>query len=446
MFAVIDVETTGGKPGQDRITEIAIIVHNGKRIVESFSSLVNPERPIDPYVVGLTGISDDMVASAPRFPEIVDRVQQLTEGMIFVAHNAPFDYRLVREEFKRAGKSFQRKKLCTVRMSQKIFPDAKGYSLGVITKEMGIVLDNAHRAFGDAEATALLLEKLIFNDRKEIISKALEDGLSESSLPPNLPKNEVDSLPEEPGVYYFLDSRHKPLYIGMSKDIRTRVISHFSSDLNSRSGSELFQKVHHISFEVTGDELIAQLLESKEIKRFMPPYNKAQRRKKYRYGVFREKDDDGFENLHVHLLNAERKAIIKASTRKGAERALERLASKHDLYHHLALIPQYKKMSSADEFKELISKHIDRAIGEYSYRHPSFILIGKGLEPDTRSAVWIQDGVYKGFGYFDPKYVDNGVESLQACVKKFEDDPDIHRIIRAWLRKKKNAEVIRLTN
>lgn len=444
MFAVIDVETTGGKPGHDRVIEVGLIVHNGKRMIESFSSLVNPGRPIDPFVVGLTGISDDMVSSAPSFEEIADEILQLTEGRIFVAHNVRFDYRLIRQEFKRLGQPFMRKQLCTVRMSQKIFPDAQGYSLGKICKELGISLDNAHRAFGDAEATAQLLERLIFNDRKEIIQNTLKEGLREAILPPNLQMSEVEGLPEETGVYYFLDARHKPLYIGMSKDIRQRVTGHFSSDLQSQSGSELLQKVHHLSFEVTGDELIAQLLESREIKRYMPPYNKAQRKKKYRYGVFRVEDEDGFESLKVKILNGEDKPLIQAASRNGAERALERVASKENLYHHLALIPQYKKMTGADEFRDLIAQRIDKAMASYSYPFESFLIIGHAPELDQRSAVWVQDGIYRGFGYFDPQYSGRDPQAIIDCIKEEQDNPDVQRIIRRWLRKKKNAEILKL--
>jgi DNA polymerase-3 subunit epsilon len=442
MFTVIDVETTGGKPGQDRITEIGLIVHNGKRVIESFSSLVNPERPIDPYVVGLTGISDSMVSDAPLFEEIAKEILALTEGKIFVGHNVRFDYRLVRQEFKRIGIHFQRKQLCTVRMSQKIFPDSQGHSLSAICKHLDIRLDNAHRALGDAQATAVLLEKLLFNDRREIIRSSLEEGLREAILPPNLDMKEVESLPEEPGVYYFLDARHKPLYIGVSKDIHHRVVGHFSSDLQTKSGSELLQKIHHVSFEVTGDELIAQLLEAREIKRFMPPYNKAQRRKKYRYGVFREEGDDGFERLTVKILNGERQPVVKAASKTGAERAMERITSKHHLFHHMALIPQYRSMESAEEFKKLISERIDEALAAYQYPFQSFFLLGQGTEPDTRSGVMVENNRYRGYGFFEPRYNQPTEESLRECIMSQDDDPDAARIIRSWLRKKKNAEMI----
>ena len=174
MFAIIDTETTGGKPLNDRITEIAIIVHNGKRVVESYSTLINPCRKIDPFVSGMTGITDEMVADAPIFADVVQRVIDLTEGKIFVAHNVRFDYGVIINEFKRLGKTFIRKQLCTVKLSRKIIPGLPSYSLGRLCESLDIHILNRHRALGDAEATSIVFEKLLLNDRKEVIRRELD--------------------------------------------------------------------------------------------------------------------------------------------------------------------------------------------------------------------------------------------------------------------------------
>ena len=291
MFAIIDTETTGGKPLNDRVTEIAIIVHNGKRVIESYSTLINPCRKIDPFVSGMTGITDEMVQDAPLFSDVVQKIIDLTEGKIFVAHNVRFDYGVLRNEFKRLGKTFIRKQLCTVKLSRKIIPGLPSYSLGRLCESLDIQIQNRHRALGDAEATAVLFERLLLNDRKEMIRSELNEGLTDGILPPNIQKNQVEILPEDPGVYYFLDQNKKILYIGKSTNIRKRVISHFSNDLKSQKSASMKEKIHGIDYKLTGNELVALLEESNEIKRFMPPYNVSQRIKKYRQGIFLRSDD-----------------------------------------------------------------------------------------------------------------------------------------------------------
>lgn len=161
MYAVIDIETSGGRAQLDRITEIAIFIHDGEKIVDEFSTLINPEVYIPNFITNLTGITNAMVANAPKFYEVAKKVVLMTEGHLFVAHNAPFDYRFIQEEFKRLGYNYQRQTLCTVRMSRKIIPGMGSYSLGNLCQNLGITINGRHRAAGDAHATTQLLELLI---------------------------------------------------------------------------------------------------------------------------------------------------------------------------------------------------------------------------------------------------------------------------------------------
>lgn len=161
MYAVVDIETSGGRAQVDKITEIAIYIHDGEKIVDEFSTLINPETYIPPFITRLTGINNDMVATAPKFYEVAKKIVLMTEGRLFVAHNAPFDYRFIQEEFKRLGYNYQRQTMCTVRMSRKIIPGMGSYSLGNLCQTLGITINNRHRAAGDALATAKLLELLI---------------------------------------------------------------------------------------------------------------------------------------------------------------------------------------------------------------------------------------------------------------------------------------------
>ena len=169
MYAVVDIETSGGRAQIDRITEIAIYIHDGEKIVEEFSTLINPETFIPPFITRLTGINNDMVATAPKFYEVAKKIVLMTEGRLFVAHNAPFDYRFIQEEFKRLGYNYQRQTMCTVRMSRKIIPGMGSYSLGNLCQTLGITINNRNRAAGDALATTKLLELLLLKTENKLI-------------------------------------------------------------------------------------------------------------------------------------------------------------------------------------------------------------------------------------------------------------------------------------
>ncbi|MGE0077838.1 MAG: PolC-type DNA polymerase III [Bacteroidales bacterium] len=171
MYAIVDIETSGGRAQTDRITEIAIYIHDGERIVDEFSTLINPEVYIPPFITQLTGITNEMVANAPKFYEVAKQIVLLTEGHLFVAHNAPFDYKFIQTEFKRLGYDYQRQTLCTVRMSRKIIPGMKSYSLGNLCENLGITINNRHRAAGDAYATTQLLELLLEKTEGQLIQK-----------------------------------------------------------------------------------------------------------------------------------------------------------------------------------------------------------------------------------------------------------------------------------
>ncbi len=433
MFAVVDIETTGGNFNKDRIIEIAIVVHNGQKVIEDYSTLVNPLRPIGPFITGLTGISNEMVEDAPTFDQVAERIQELTKGRIFVAHNARFDYGFMKSEYKRLGKPFRRGNLCTVQMSRKVFPDLVSYSLGNLCKDLQIPVDNRHRAFGDAAATAVLLEKLIFNDKKKIIKEALKDELSNATLPPNISRSIVDQLPEDTGVYYFLDENFKKIYIGKSKNIRERAIAHFSNDLNSFQALQMKNEIHHIAYELTGNELAALLLESDEIKRFMPKYNKAQRRKKYRYGLSVIKDEKGYKDLIIDLLHPEKEAIMKFTSKVRGEKLVHSLQTKFEFD------PTFKKVDSPKTY----NKKADKALKRFIYPEQNLLIIDVGRNIDERCVVQIENGVYKGFGYFEPELTSNNIQEIISCINPFHDNPDVKRIILNYYNKyKKRLDAI----
>ena len=287
MYAVIDIETTGGNARFEKITEIAVLLHDGEKITEEFSTLINPEKSIPPFISRLTGITDEMVAGAPRFFEVARKLVELTEGKIIVAHNAQFDYGFIREEFRTLGFTFNRNTLCTVKLSRKLIPGHRSYSLGNICEKLGIENEARHRAAGDALATSKLFDLLIARDEHGVIRKNVHNDPSLLKLPPNLSRQDVDNLPEETGVYYFHDAAGNIIYIGKSKNIRKRALSHFAEKEHPKSLS-MKTEIAGITYEITGSELVALLLESDEIKKHKPRYNRRQRESYFQWGIFKE--------------------------------------------------------------------------------------------------------------------------------------------------------------
>ncbi len=270
MYSILDIETTGGKFNEEAITEIAIHRFDGHRVVDSFISLVNPEREIQPYVQKLTGISPQMVRTAPKFYQLAKRIVEITEGSVLVAHNAQFDYRILRTEFRRLGYDFQRKTLCTVDLSKRLVPEAESHSLGKLVRSLGIPVSNRHRANGDAMATLKLFQVLLDRDtQKEILRevvRAEQHGeLSARQL------RLVESVPMETGVYYLFNKEEELIYLNSSGDMQAALNRHFTrQDRLSRS---LRKETREVQFERTGGELMARLKAYVEALGNKPAYN-----------------------------------------------------------------------------------------------------------------------------------------------------------------------------
>ena len=278
MYAVVDVETTGLSPKGEKITEIAIYVHDGHQVVEEFQSLVNPEKKIPYRIVQMTGINDHLVQDAPRFCEIAKKVVELTENKILVGHNIRFDYNFIRSEFKSLGYDFQRKTLDTVKLSRKLFPGRRAYGLGKLCKDLGIENPSRHRAAGDAMATTRLFEMLLSID-------AHPEEIKLNGYQSEVSKSLVSDLPKEAGVYYFYNKNKDLIYVGKSVNIHDRVLSHMNNNLHKKA-VEMRSEIADVDFELTGSELIALLLESSEIKKYQPIYNRQQRRTFFNYGLY----------------------------------------------------------------------------------------------------------------------------------------------------------------
>lgn len=270
MYAILDIETTGGKYNEEGITEIAIHKFDGHQVVDQFISLVNPEREIQPFVVNLTGISNTMLQKAPKFHEVAKRIVEITQDTVLVAHNAQFDYRILRTEFRRLGYNFERKTLCTVDLSKKLIPDAESHSLGKLVRSLGIAVSDRHRANGDALATLKLFKLLLSKDSDKSIIRQIVREESHGELSPRQ-LDIVEQMPSETGVYYMHNKDGEIIFLGQSRNIKKRVNQHFTN--NGEKARALQKETRKVTFEKTGSELVALLKAYEERHRNNPKYN-----------------------------------------------------------------------------------------------------------------------------------------------------------------------------
>jgi DNA polymerase-3 subunit epsilon len=284
-LAFVDLETTGTRAGEDRITEVAVIRVDagpdgaGPPRVEEWSTLVNPGIPIPPEIQGLTGISNDMVRDAPRFEAIAGEVAARTANALFVAHNARFDYGFLKHAFARLGRPFGARVLCTVRLSRRLYPDADRHNLDSVIARHALPVTGRHRALGDARVLWAFVQALYRELPVATIEAAAKRVLKTPSLPPQLPPDALDAVPEAPGVYLFYGLNALPLYIGKSRNLRERIAAHFSTDYRSATDQRLSAEIRRIECEETAGEIGALLREAALVKTMLPAHNRALRRK-----------------------------------------------------------------------------------------------------------------------------------------------------------------------
>lgn len=416
MYAIVDIETTGGNTRTDKITEIAIIITDGKYIQKRFSTLLNPECTIPDYITELTGITNLMVKSSPKFYEVAKDIVELTEDCIFVAHNASFDYNFIRSEFKRLGYDYNRECLCTVLLSRKLIPGLASYSLGKICMSLQIEIQNRHRAMGDAMATAQVFSSLLQLDFEKKTYFTKYPGLNIKGIHPELDKKIFKTIPEEPGVYYFYNVQNDLLYIGKSKNIKKRILTHFNN-ISSKRAIELKQNIVHIDYELTGSELIALLKESEEIKKLKPRYNRAQRRAMDRYGLYTYSDHEGYIRLSIDSnKNNGLVPLVSFTSKKSGQEFIRSLIDKYKLclklcglyetrgacFHHQIGLCQGACIG--EESVKDYNKRLDKMINYYSFHDDSFIILDPGRDKDEKAVIKVLHGKYMGYGYADIKY------------------------------------------
>ena len=452
MYAVVDIETTGGSARLERITEIAVYIHDGTRIIEEFSTLVNPERSIPYFITSLTGITNEMVEDAPRFFEVARRIVELTEGKIFVAHNARFDYSFIRQEFSMLGYNFKRPMLDTVALSRKLMPGHKSYSLGNLCTDLGIEINGRHRASGDALATTRLLELLLEKDR-ELKSGSLIKNRKAARLHPSLNISKLEEIPEEPGVYYFYDEDGDIIYVGKSRNMSERVSSHISNNTSGRE-MEMRSLIADISWERTGSELIALLMESAEIKNHKPRFNRAQRRTGFRWGIYSHTDENGYIRFSYRNVRDDEVPLSVFVSRDRARGKLDQIIGDYNLCQKLCGMyetdgPCFHRQVSlcrgaccGEESPKSYNERALMALDEFIFRERNFFIIDRGREDEERSAVKIVNGKYAGFGFFCINDVGFGLTAVHDCIRPAADNRDIQVIIRSYLKNHRVERII----
>lgn len=451
MYAILDIETTGGQFNEEGITEIAIYKYDGYEIVDQFISLVNPEKPIQPFVVKLTGINNAMLRSAPKFYEVAKRIIEITDNCILVAHNTSFDYRILRTEFNRLGYDFVKPTLCTVELSKKLIPEQPSYSLGKLVRALGIPMSDRHRASGDALATVKLFQLLLAKDSEKEIVIGLIKAEIKSGLSPKL-LDIVESLPNKTGIYYIHNEKGDLIYIGKSKNIKKRVNQHFTGKNNK--SKKIQAQVFTVTYEETGSELVALLKESEEIKINKPIYNRAQRKSIFQWALYEVLDDKGYLNLKLQKADGRKKEITSYTTLQEGKNSLFRITEKYNLCQKLNglyetqngcfqhKINECNGACLSKETPEVYNERVEEFLNEMSFNNQNRIIVDRGRKINERSAVLIENGIYKGYCFFDLNYQITNMEVFKTILIPMQNNRDTRTIFQSYLRKNKVLKII----
>jgi DNA polymerase-3 subunit epsilon len=453
LYAILDIETTGGQYNEEGITEIAIYKFDGHEVVDQFISLVNPEIPIQPFVVKLTGINNAMLRSAPKFFEVAKRIIEITEGCIVVAHNASFDYRILQTEFRRLGFKFQKPTLCTVELSKKLLPGHASYSLGKLVRALGIPMADRHRASGDAMATVKLFKMLLAKDvEKEILKSSVKTEIKSGMSPKLL--DIVENLPSKTGIYYIHNEKGDLIYIGKSKNIKKRVNQHFTG--TSRKCKKIQMEVYTVTYEETGSELIALLKESEEIKINKPIYNRAQRKTIFQWALYPIKDENGYLKLSLQKTDGRKKEITSYTSIQEGKNALFKITDQFNLCQKINGLYDTKNACFKYKIKECdgacigeitteeYNSRVEEFIESSRFENENMVVIDRGRSLEERSAILIENGIYKGYCFYDLNYQITNIEVLKNIIIPMQNNRDTKNIIQAYLRKHRVMKIIKL--
>ncbi|WP_299212246.1 exonuclease domain-containing protein [uncultured Dokdonia sp.] len=454
-YTIIDVETTGGVR-YGRMTEICIITISNMQVVDVYSSLINPEEYIPRNITALTGITDEMVADAPKFYEIADLIEEKTKDAIFVAHNVNFDFGFLKKEFGIIGATFQRKKLCTVRLSRKLIPNLYSYSLGNLCRSIGISLKGAHRAEADTRATTELFLRLVNIDKDSDFS-TLKTFLNKSSrqatLPPHIPTEDFEKLPNSAGIYIFREKSGKEIYVGKAIDIKKRVLSHIYS--KTQKSIQLCTETYHLDYEETGNELTALLLEAEYIRRFYPKYNRAQKRPTNTYQIISYENQLGVIQMALGTTKKTTNSVLTLYNKQIGLETLEQLCEDHDLCpKYCSLQTTHKGCShykikncqgicSGKENVAAYNTRVRLALDALASVQETYIIKEKGRTSSETCLILVENGEYKGYGFIDQEVSIADFDQFATHIKPFKNTYHTSKIISGYMRKNNKDTIIR---
>lgn len=428
MFAIVDIETTGGYAFENAITEIAIVLHNGTEVEGEYQTLVNPLMPIQKYVQSLTGITDAMVSNAPVFDKVAPNIFNLLKNRIFVAHNVNFDYSFVKHQLHNAGFDLDVKKLCTIRLSRKIFPGLPKYGLATLCREFDIDNQGRHRAAGDALATAQLFGMLIKNDTSGELENMMKPKGGEQYLPPNLSVEKVSKLPSLPGVYYFHNNKGKVIYVGKAKNLKKRVTSHFSNNKPSSQKQEFLRDIYDLTYQLCGSELIASIFESIEIKKLWPIYNKSQKYLEKSYGIYKFEDSKGYLRLAIDKNRKYTKPLISFSLIVEAHRMLWKLVNDFKLHPALCFLDYSNKNPLDLPEADAHNLRVQNAVEYIKTGQKTYLIRDNG-----HNYILIEKGKFYGMGTLVKEPVEMNIEELKLMLTPYPENEVLGAMIRNYV-------------
>lgn len=439
MYAIVDIETTGGHASANGITEVAICIHDGMQVTHRYETLVNPGKDIPIFIRALTGISNEMVRDAPPFKQVAHEIYQLLHDKVFVAHNVNFDYSFLRYHLAAAGYDLNCNKLCTVRLGRKIIPGLPSYSLGKLCHHLAIANESRHRAGGDANATAELFTLMLSRDVNKHILASLKKNSKEQNLPANLPKNAIESLPLMPGVYYFHDEKGKIIYVGKAVNIKKRVCSHFSGNNPNAQRQEFLKNIHHISHQECGTELMALALEAVEIKRLWPKYNRSLKRFEHTFGLYTYEDQRGYLRLAVDKHRKYAHAEHNCASLLEGYTLLNQLIEEFGLCPKLCFIQKnngpctginnHQCACNGMEETDVYNDRVTIALSSLKMQLPTFAVRDKGRNYDEQSCLLIENGRFYGMGYIPNDFEVTNFDSLKSHLSPHPDNGYIRNLV-----------------
>lgn len=451
LYAIVDIETTGGFAASNGITEIAVFITDGETIIDTFHTLLNPYYTIPRFVESLTGITNEMVADERDFKSISDELFELLHDKIFVAHNVNFDYSFIKYHLAQSGYDLNCKKLCTIRLGRQIIPGLKGYGLDKICKHLDIEIENRHRAKGDAEATVKLFHHLLRRDTNGHVQTMLKGNSKEQFLPPNISSAEIKKLPAHPGVYYFHDKKGKAIYVGKAKNLKRRVNSHFSNNKINKQKQEFLKKIYHVTYHETATELMAFILESLEIKKLWPEQNRSQKRFEQVYGMYCFEDGNGYLRLCIEKKKRNLKAIHTFNQLTESYDFLRKLVQAFELCPRLCFLQpanvdcqsaNCKKACAQKEPAEKYNARVKECIEYIEKQLPTFALIDDGLSPDEQSCILIEKGRFYGMGYLPQDATRYQIDEIKYRITPYAENDYIRGMIFQYSEKFPSKKVL----